>query len=325
MRLARLEAGGYEVTKALIPAISSGPFEATPTGLVVRQKDVPIELWEAYGEGLKRVEGAIQWVIGDWLNYGEAKYGETYSQAMELWPEAEYQNLSRWKVTAENVSSRLESLSFEHHYEVRNLDPADQKRWLSRAEAKTWTVRELRQAIREGNPPQIPEAPKGKYSVIAIDPPWPYGTAYDEDGRRSASPYPEMPLEQIAAMKLPSAPDCVLWLWTTHKFMRESFAILDGWGFRDVAIVTWVKDRMGLGTWLRSQSEFCIMAVKGKPHNTLTNQTTVIRGPMREHSRKPDEFYQLAESLWPDAKRIDYFSREKRPGWDQYGNDPAKF
>ena len=166
--------------------------------------------------------------------------------------------------------------------------------------------------------------PSKKYDVIVIDPPWPYGTDYDPDGRRSASPYPEMSLEDIKAIQLPSANDCVLWLWTTHKFMRYSFDILDSWGFRDVAILTWVKNRMGLGSWLRSQSEFCIMAVKGHPKVNLTNQTTVIYGEMREHSRKPDEFYKLVDSLCVGYK-IDWFSREKREGWDQYGAEYDKF
>lgn len=164
-----------------------------------------------------------------------------------------------------------------------------------------------------------PEIPAGPFHVISIDPPWPYGTEYDPHGRRAANPYPEMSLEDIAGLEIPAADDCVLWLWTTHKFMRHSFGLLDKWGFRDVAILTWVKDRMGLGAWLRSQTEYCIMAVKGSPPVQLSNQTTVIHGPLREHSRKPDAFYDLVNGLCVGAK-LDYFSREKREGWAQVGN-----
>jgi len=166
--------------------------------------------------------------------------------------------------------------------------------------------------------------PTQKYDVVVIDPPWPYGTEYDPNGRRAASPYPEMSLDEIKAIELPASDDCVLWFWTTHKFMRYSFDILDTWGFRDVAIVTWMKDRMGLGTYLRSQSEFCIMAIKGRPTINLTNQTTIINGKLKEHSRKPDEFYEMVNSLCVGYK-LDYFSREKRSGWDQYGNDTNRF
>jgi N6-adenosine-specific RNA methylase IME4 len=164
----------------------------------------------------------------------------------------------------------------------------------------------------------------GLFDVIVVDPPWPYGTKYNPDGRRAANPYPEKSLEEIKEIEIAAADDCVLWLWTTHKFMRHSFEILDHWGFRDVSIVTWAKDRMGLGSWLRSQSEFCIMAVKGKPMVNLVDQTTVIYGPMREHSRKPDEFYDLVDDLCL-GRKLDWFSREAREGWEQIGNEVDKF
>lgn len=181
-------------------------------------------------------------------------------------------------------------------------------------------IEQQAQSIRQ----ETPGIPVGPFHVISIDPPWPYGTPYDPNGRRAANPYPEMSLEEIQAIQLPAAPDCVLWLWTTHRFMRHSFQLLDAWGFRDVAILTWVKDRMGLGTWLRSQSEFCIMAVKGKPPINLTNQTTVLHGPLREHSRKPDSFYEMVDALCVGAK-LDYFSRQPRAGWTQIGNTPELF
>ncbi len=184
----------------------------------------------------------------------------------------------------------------------------------------------VRKQVREQNIEQQKAAiekgeivrPDGLYDVIACDPPWPYGTEYDPAGRRAANPYPEMPLEDIAAIELPAAGNCILFLWTTHKFMRYSFGLLDKWGFRDVAIITWVKDKMGLGAWIRSQSEFCIMAVRGTPHVTLTNQTTVLCGKRREHSRKPDEFYDMVNSLCI-GRKLDYFARERRPGWDIFG------
>ena len=168
--------------------------------------------------------------------------------------------------------------------------------------------------------------PEGLFEVIAIDPPWPYGTAdqYDSEGFRGGTPYPEMSLDELAALELPAAKDCVLWLWTTHRFMRHAFYLLDAWGFEEKVILTWVKDRMGTGRWLRSQSEFVILAVRGKPQVDLTNQTTVLHAPMRQHSRKPDEFYEMVESLCI-GRRLDFFSRERRDGWEQMGNDPDRF
>ena len=57
----------------------------------------------------------------------------------------------------------------------------------------------------------------------------------------------------------------------------------------------------------------------------LTNQTTVVYGELREHSRKPDEFYALVESLCPHARKLDYFAREPRAGWAVYGLETEKF
>ena len=168
--------------------------------------------------------------------------------------------------------------------------------------------------------------PEGVFEVIVADPPWPYDTAksYDADGFRGGTPYPELSLEELASLQLPAAPDCILWLWSTHRFMPDAFALLRAWGFEHKMVVTWVKDRFGTGRWLRSKSEFCIMAVKGSPKVDLTNQTTVIDAPMREHSRKPDAFYALVDSLCV-GRKLDYFSREKRPGWAQFGNDTSKY
>ena len=170
----------------------------------------------------------------------------------------------------------------------------------------------------------------GPYDVIVVDPPWPYGTKYEPTGRRAANPFPEESLEWIAEDGLreirdKAAPDCILWFWTTHAFMRHSYPLLDAWGFQEKVIVTWDKGRMGLGVWLRSQSEFCIMAVRGSPTVTLTDQTTILHGKARQHSRKPEEFYGFVESLCPGVRRYDRFSREERKGWHVGGNDALRF
>lgn len=227
-----------------------------------------------------------------------------------------------------NVSPRTVAIIKAVEREMPELIPQMEAGTLTAHAAYKAVKKKRREAIIEEQVKEIEmnlyQPPTGLYDVIAIDPPWPYGTKYDPDGRRAANPYPEMSLEEIGAIKLPSSDNCVLWLWTTHKFMKHSFELLERWGFRDVAIVTWVKSRMGLGSWLRSQSEFCIMAVKGSPLINLTNQTTVIYGDMREHSRKPDEFYEMVDGLCAGYK-IDWFSREKRDGWAQFGNDMEKF
>ena len=107
--------------------------------------------------------------------------------------------------------------------------------------------------------------PDGLFDVVVIDPPWNYGGTYNPEGRRVSSPYPEMSLDELKELKIPSSDDCVVWLWTTHKFIWDAKFLLEHWGFEYKAILVWDKDKMGMGNWLRMQCEFCLMGVKGKP------------------------------------------------------------
>jgi len=174
---------------------------------------------------------------------------------------------------------------------------------------------ELRQILEAGI-----QQPNGKYDVIVVDPPWPYGTNYDAEGRRCASPYPEMPIEQIKQIHLQMEDNCVVWLWTTNAFLHEAYHILEEWQLQPKTVLTWVKDKIGLGNWLRGQTEHCILAVKGSPRIWLSNQPTALMAKSVEHSRKPDEFYKMVEVLCA-GKKLDYFARKKREGWDCYGTN----
>jgi N6-adenosine-specific RNA methylase IME4 len=132
-----------------------------------------------------------------------------------------------------------------------------------------------------------------------------------------------MTLEEICAVKVGDIAheDCVLWLWTTNAQMRDAYVVLDAWGFKDKTILTWVKDKMGLGDWLRGQTEHCIMAVRGNPIVTLTNQTTALHAPARAHSEKPEEFYRLVETFCPAPRYAYLFSRNNRDKWDCHGDE----
>ena len=172
---------------------------------------------------------------------------------------------------------------------------------------------------------------------MVIDPPWPYEleldehgdpirqvSSYDAEGRRAANQYPEMSIKEIADLHIPAQDDSVMWLWTTHRFMRDSFQLLEDWGFEYKVMLVWDKQKMGMGHWLRLQCEFCLLAIKGNPVWENTHVRDILSVPRREHSRKPDEFFEMVDKVCQGAK-LDYFSREKRPGWDQIGNDVDKF
>ena len=164
----------------------------------------------------------------------------------------------------------------------------------------------------------------GPYRVITCDVAWPYEKRDSDPSHRSALPYLTTSIADICKLPVASiaAPDCILWFWVTNHHMREAFAVLDAWGFEQKTILTWVKDHFGTGDWLRGQTEHCLMCVRGEPVVELTNQTTVLHAPVRGHSVKPVEFYELVESLCPAPRYCDLFSRyQHNDKWDCHGDE----
>jgi N6-adenosine-specific RNA methylase IME4 len=183
--------------------------------------------------------------------------------------------------------------------------------------------------IRErlGLGPELPEMPKGIYSCIVIDPPW-----QTEKIKRTLRPnqdgfdYHSLSYGVISELKLPAHRDCHLFCWTTQKHLPATFPIILDWGFKYVCTMTWCKpggfQPVGLPQY---DSEFVIYARKGTPKFRSTKKFgTWFEGKRRQHSRKPDEFYDLVRRV-TNSGRIDMFSREKRDGFDQYGNEVDKF
>ncbi|MBM4034144.1 MAG: hypothetical protein FJ291_20520 [Planctomycetes bacterium] len=168
--------------------------------------------------------------------------------------------------------------------------------------------------------------PCGPFSVIVADPPWPYETRAADATHRAAMPYPDMSLEEIRRLPVEglAAEDSILWLWTTNAHLPVAFSVAEAWGFTYKTLLTWVKDHMGAGDWLRGQTEQCLMCVRGRPIVTLTNQTTALDGERREHSRKPESFYRLVEALCPGPK-VELFARQERTGWASWGAEKEAF
>lgn len=194
---------------------------------------------------------------------------------------------------------------------------------IKKAEKKTEREHQItkqKEAIESG----AVSLPEGVFEVVAMDPPWNYGREYDPETSRVANPYPEMTQEQILALNPPFAEDCVLFLWTTQAFIWDAKELLDAWGFTYKATIVWDKEKIGMGAWLRMQCEFCLVGIKGKPAWNNTKWRDIIRESRREHSRKPEAFYEMVEEI-TIGRRLDFFSREQRNGWEAFGNDTGKF
>ncbi len=167
-----------------------------------------------------------------------------------------------------------------------------------------------------------PPLPSGPFRVLVVDPPWKYDGRPDDPTHRAANPYPSMEVDEIMAMNvnMMACDDSILWLWTTNAFMVQAHNVAAAWGFKVKTILTWAKDRMGTGDLLRGQTEHCLICIRGKPTITLTNQTTLLNAPLRAHSQKPEEFFELVEALCPGSK-CELFAREPREGYAQHGNE----
>jgi hypothetical protein len=127
----------------------------TNSGLILPE-DITFEDWAAIGQKLQWINKAIHWWIGDWIRFGERKWGEVYTQALEDTPFA-YQTLANdvWVASAIESSRRKENLTFSHHAVVAALPPAEQDSWLAKAEAEGWSSRKLWEETRVDPPPAI--------------------------------------------------------------------------------------------------------------------------------------------------------------------------
>lgn len=125
-----------------------------------------------------------------------------------------------------------------------------------------------------------------------------------------------------------AAPESHLYLWVTNNYLRDGMRVVDTWGFRYVTLITWIKDKVGLGQYFRGKTEHCIVAVRGSlPYRTsddgkrLQGVTGIFASP-RAHSQKPDEIRDMIERVSYEP-RVELFARERRDGWDRFGNEVA--
>ncbi len=132
--------------------VSSPPApDYTPVGLVLPRDGhlLSWEAWRSMGHTLHAMEGGLPWWWGDWLNYGERAYGETYTQAIEVTGHKLQRLMNyKWVANAVDISVRRAALSWTHHRYVARLLPSQQRRWLGMAEAQGWSSTELLHALR---------------------------------------------------------------------------------------------------------------------------------------------------------------------------------
>lgn len=161
-----------------------------------------------------------------------------------------------------------------------------------------------------------------KFAVILADPPWQYEHQQTES-RKIENWYPTMPLADICALKIPTADNAVLYLWTTAPKLEQAFEVLKAWDFTYKTCAVWDKERIGQGYWFRIQHELLLVATKGEfpPPAENARVSSVIRALRTEHSKKPTAVYEIIENAFPTLPKLEMFSRLSRKGWTAYGNE----
>jgi N6-adenosine-specific RNA methylase IME4 len=256
------------------------------------------------------------------------------AEANKLENETRYK-LSKIANVSHDTVSRVEKIEANATPEVKErlntgtMSINEAYKEIKKEEKKVERVELIQKQIEDIEEGLLPDL-VGLFDVVSVDPPWPYEgeskniTSFDSVGRRVANPYPEMSIEQIKNIELPLMDNAVVLLWTTHKFLPDAFEILEEWNLDYKATLVWNKEKIGMGAWFRMQCEFCLVGIKGKPYWENTTYRDIIVESRREHSRKPDCFFEMIEKITM-GNRLEYFSREKREGWKVFGNDINKF
>jgi N6-adenosine-specific RNA methylase IME4 len=176
------------------------------------------------------------------------------------------------------------------------------------------------QAERNKNKPVIP-IPNGKFNVFYGDPPWKYdNSGFDQS---AASKYPTMSTPEICELPIENItmPDSVLFLWVTSPLLEDGFMVLNAWGFDYKACMIWEKNRApGMGFWLQTYHEILLIGSKGSFLPSI-KPPSIVKADVTEHSKKPHEFYGIIESMYPGSQKIELFARNKRDGWEAWGNE----
>lgn len=174
---------------------------------------------------------------------------------------------------------------------------------------------------------------EGGFQTVLADPPWRFtnrtGKVAPEHHRLGR--YGTMSLEEIKALPVGdvTAKNAHLYLWVPNALLPEGIEVMRAWGFRYVSNIIWAKrrkdggpDGRGVGFYFRNVTEPILFGVKGSMRTLAPGRSTVnmIETRKREHSRKPDEQYDLIEACSP-GPYLEMFARYARPGWAVWGNE----
>ncbi len=174
---------------------------------------------------------------------------------------------------------------------------------------------------------------EGGFQTVLADPPWRFAnrTGKVAPEHRRLDRYDTMELDAIKQLPVGShaAENSHLYLWVPNALLPEGLAVMEAWGYRYVSNIVWAKrradggpDGRGVGFYFRNVTELILFGVKGRMRTLAPgrSQVNMLETRKREHSRKPDEQYDLIESCSP-GPYLELFARHARPGWHVWGDE----
>ena len=172
-----------------------------------------------------------------------------------------------------------------------------------------------------------------QFGTVLADPPWRFHnrTGKVAPEHRRLSRYETLSVEEIAELPIADYVDEVAhcYLWGPNALLPFGLAVLESWGFEYKTNLIWHKirkdggsDGRGVGFYFRNVTEVILFGVRGKGARTLQpgrRQVNLIATRKREHSRKPDEQYEIIEGCsW--GPYLELFGRGQREGWTMWGD-----
>lgn len=308
-------------------------------------EDLTESTWLYVAGVLGKVEQSISWWLGDWYRSYKPAWGKrTRFFENEDWDGPSITTCQNAQAVADafEIPRRRGNLTWTHHAEVAAMPPDEADSLLDWAEetipqtGKARSTRELRSEVHRrknaiGCRPSsetctitdlaaLTESGK-RFGCIYADPPW----VYDNQGTRAATGnhYLGLTVDQLCDLPIAeiAADAAHLHLWTTNAFLRDSFRIIDAWGFEFRSTFVWVKREMGIGNYWRCSHELLMTAVRGDAKHFYDNSLmSWFECSRSKHSAKPEQVRSMLERASP-GPYLELFARLPANGWTCWGNE----
>ena len=180
--------------------------------------------------------------------------------------------------------------------------------------------------------PRLPNGEPGTFSTILADPPWQFmnRTGKMAPEHRRLHRYRTMELDEIKALPIPqfASDPAHLYLWVPNALLAEGLEVMKAWGFTYKSNLVWYKvrqdggpDGRGVGFYFRNVTELVLFGTRGYMRTLAPGrrQVNLLYSRKREHSRKPEELYDIIETCSP-GPYLELFARHLRPGWVAWGD-----